>query len=94
MDVKIVWCVRDMRSNVRTVCMLHIVYAITMALDIGLYAHDEGTAFNFMISILHVDMKHIFATSVNRKDPRKLFQDIQSYFRGNEFHHVDRNHPY
>ena len=23
------WCVRDMRSNVRTVCMLYIVYAIT-----------------------------------------------------------------
>ena len=29
MDVNIVWCVRDMRSNVRTVCMLYIVYAIT-----------------------------------------------------------------
>ena len=58
--------------------------------NIGLYAHDEGAAFNFMISFLHVDMKHILAASVNRKDPRKLFQDIQSYFRGNESHHVDR----
>ena len=58
--------------------------------DIGLYAHDESTAFNFMISFLHVDMKHILAASVNRKDPRKLFQDIQSYFRGNQSHHVDR----
>ena len=29
MDVNIVWCVRDMRSNVRTVCMLYIVYATT-----------------------------------------------------------------
>ena len=25
------WCVRDMRSNVRTVCMLYIVYAITIS---------------------------------------------------------------
>ena len=30
MDVNIVWCVRGMRSNVRTVCMLYIVYAIGM----------------------------------------------------------------
>ena len=58
--------------------------------DIGLYAHDEGAAFNFMISFLHVDMKHILAASVNRKDPRGLFQDIQKYFRGNQSHHVDR----
>ena len=28
-DVNIVWCIRDMMSNVRTVCMLYIVYAIT-----------------------------------------------------------------
>ena len=35
-------------------------------------------------------MKHILVASVNRKDPRKLFQDIQSYFRGNQSHHVDR----
>ena len=34
MDVNIVWCVRDMRSNVRTVCMLYIVYAITVARDL------------------------------------------------------------
>ena len=26
MDVNIVWCVRDMRSNVRTVCMLYTVH--------------------------------------------------------------------
>ena len=32
MDVNIVWGVRDMRSNVRTVCMLYIVYAITSSL--------------------------------------------------------------
>ena len=32
-------------------------------------------------------MKHILAKSVNRKDPR---QDINSLFRGNQFHHVDR----
>ena len=24
-DVNIVWCIRDMMSNVRTVCMLYIV---------------------------------------------------------------------
>ena len=30
MDVKIVWFLRDMRSNLRTVCMLYIVYAITI----------------------------------------------------------------
>ena len=30
MDVNIVWCVRDMRSNVRRVCMLYIVYAISI----------------------------------------------------------------
>ena len=47
--------------------------------DIGLYAHDEGAAFNYMISFLHVDMKHILAASVNRKDPRGLFQNIQKY---------------
>ena len=58
--------------------------------DIGLYAHDEGAAFNFMISFLHVDMKHILAAAVNRKNPRGLFQDIQKYFRGNQSHHVDR----
>ena len=34
MDVNIVWCVRDMRSNVRTVCMLYIVYAITSTIFI------------------------------------------------------------
>ena len=28
-DVNIVWCIRNMMSNVRTVCMLYIVYAIT-----------------------------------------------------------------
>ena len=33
MDVNIVWCVRDMRSNVRTVCMLYIVYAVTRELE-------------------------------------------------------------
>ena len=58
--------------------------------DIGFYAHDEGAAFNFMISFLHVDMKHILAASVNRKDPRGLFHDTQKYFRGNQSHHVDR----
>ena len=30
MDVNIVWYIRDMRSNVPTVCMLFIVYAITV----------------------------------------------------------------
>ena len=65
-------------------------YAVLEEDDIGLYAHDEGVIFTFMLSFLHVDMKHILAPSVNRKDPRKLFQDIQSYFRGNQSHHVDR----
>ena len=30
MNVNTVWCVRDMRSNVRTVCMFYIVYATTI----------------------------------------------------------------
>ena len=51
--------------------------------DIYRYAEEESTAFRFIESFLHVDMKHILAKSVSRKDPRQLFQDINAHFRGN-----------
>ena len=44
--------------------------------DIYRYAGEETTAFRFIESFLHVDMKHILAKSVSRKDPRQLFQVI------------------
>ena len=52
--------------------------------DIYRYADEETTAFWFIESFLHVDMKHILAKSVSRKDPRQLFQDINAHFRGNQ----------
>ena len=42
------------------------------------YAEEETTA--VIESFLHVDMKHILAKSVSRKDPRLLFQDINAHF--------------
>ena len=38
--------------------------------DIYRYAEEEITAFRFIESFLHVDMKHILAKSVSRKDPK------------------------
>ena len=58
--------------------------------DIFRYAAEETTAFRFIESFLQMDMKHILAKSVKRKDPRQLYQDIQDHFRGNQFHHVDK----
>ena len=58
--------------------------------DIFRYAAEETTAFRFIESFLQLDMKHILAKSVKRKDPRQLYQDIQDHFRGNQFHHVDK----
>ena len=58
--------------------------------DIYRYAEEKITAFRFIESFLHVDMKHILAKSVSRKDPSQLFQDVNAHFRGNQFHHVDK----
>ena len=66
-DVNIVWCIRDKMSNVRTVCMLYIVYATVSAANSSWKAKSLVNVHHFFNIFLCLRSTAIYREEFYRK---------------------------